>query len=114
MLTYPALRSGVIRARASFMSWRRVATLLANRVRAASLIWPWLSSAPPISASSRVVISNAYPESEAPTEIGEQRVQLRPGLCGEQALLGVQGGPDRRDLAVHLLPSVEHGRLGGR
>jgi hypothetical protein len=51
------------------MSWRRFATVLTNRVRAASLIWPWLSSAPPTSASSRVVISNAYPESEAPTEI---------------------------------------------
>ena len=51
------------------MSRRRFATLLANSVRAASLIWPWSSSAPLISAISRVVISNAYPESEAPTEI---------------------------------------------
>ena len=60
---------GGIRARASFMSRRRFATLPANRVLAASLSWPWSSSAPPTSASSLVVISNAYPESEAPTEI---------------------------------------------
>ena len=51
------------------MSRCRSAALPANRVRAVSLIWPWLSSAPPTSAISRVVISNAYPESAAPTEM---------------------------------------------
>ena len=41
------------------MSRCRFATLLANWVRAVSLIWPRSSSAPPTSAISRVVISIA-------------------------------------------------------
>ena len=42
------------------MSWRRFATLAGEQlVRAASLIWPRSSSAPPTSVTSRLAISNA-------------------------------------------------------